>query len=157
MIPTCIVSLTSVIWFHRAYKNLHHRIPKPKYNASWGYMTWIIPYVQMYMPYLMMKEMWTETVSLVSQKNKNSTNKSVKIVRLWWLSCILVFLSQSRMITMFYFFGTGIIPYVEFSFLHVSLLLAIQLFWATISIKLIREYSQMENELEKIKTDDRNL
>ncbi|MDB4297350.1 DUF4328 domain-containing protein [Flavobacteriaceae bacterium] len=77
-------AITFLNWFKRAYYNLNVRAGS-QYTNSQSLYAWFIPYVNLYRPYQIMKEMWETTSQQVINKsnNKNKKNNSL-IISAWW-------------------------------------------------------------------------
>jgi hypothetical protein len=85
-----VVYLTSIVvflmWFRRAYENLHKLgIDYLEYNTNMAVWSFFIPFINLYRPYKIMKEIWIESQEqlkkLVPEANINT---SIFIVGFWW-------------------------------------------------------------------------
>ncbi len=72
-------------WFRRAYYNLHQldRV-YPNYQEGWAVGAWFIPFINLFRPYGIMKEIWQYT-----QEKINQPVESRNIIKLWWLIFII--------------------------------------------------------------------
>lgn len=58
-ILTCIVSVvTFIMWFRRAYFNLHQMIRNLSHDESWAAGSWFVPILNLFRPVSIMKEMY---------------------------------------------------------------------------------------------------
>lgn len=53
--------ITFIRWFKQAYYNIELRVGKLKYSNSWTITSWFIPIVNLFIPYEMMKDLYTKT------------------------------------------------------------------------------------------------
>lgn len=71
-----IVSIvTFILWFRRAYYNLHQKIDYLSYSEGWAAGVWFVPIVCLYRPYQIMKELYTETKELLSRNELETIGK----------------------------------------------------------------------------------
>lgn len=161
-----IVSIvTFILWFRRAYYNLHQKIDYLSYSEGWAAGAWFVPIVCLYRPYQIMKELYTETKELLSRSeletiggisastSKNLSARSIDItdnlstgrLGLWWafwiISSILgqiVFRYSREAETIDELINLKIIDMV-------SSIISIPL--ALITIKVIKNYSEVEPSL----------
>ncbi|MDR1975764.1 MAG: DUF4328 domain-containing protein [Campylobacteraceae bacterium] len=81
-----------LVWFYRAYANLHEVNAMPKYSKSWAVWSWIIPIVNFYLPFQILKEMYAKTAQLLSDSPERDRLKNgVPTVNIFWalfLICI---------------------------------------------------------------------
>lgn len=72
-------------WFRRAYFNLHRNISYLKYDEGWAAGSWLVPFVNLYRPYQIMKELYVETKLLLEKIGGNSAhNLPTQMLALWW-------------------------------------------------------------------------
>ncbi|MBA3971159.1 MAG: DUF4328 domain-containing protein [Bacteroidetes bacterium] len=77
--------ITFVMWFHRAYKNLHRvSAPNLQYTSGWAAGSWFVPFLNLGRPYLIMKEIWNETQNFILPKDGFSRSSSTQIIGWWW-------------------------------------------------------------------------
>tara|TARA_R110002049_G_scaffold2511_8_gene18414 strand:+ start:742 stop:1356 length:615 start_codon:yes stop_codon:yes gene_type:complete len=82
-----VIYLTSAVvyirWFKSAYSNLAKRtVTNEKVSmAIWG---WIIPFISLFKPYQMIKEMWTDTSLQIRLKEPDYQQKDTSILGFWW-------------------------------------------------------------------------
>lgn len=82
------VSLTSLVlflvWFYRVYKNLAVFKSKRDRSPAWAIWSYFIPFANLFIPYLTMKETW-----LTSFKSKEKTEVKHSFVIGWWALYII--------------------------------------------------------------------
>lgn len=82
-----------ILWFRRAYFNLHLRVTNLSYNESAAAWTWFVPIMNLYAPYQIMTEIVTNSQNALSAKDSTfNTPISQTSVKIWWLSHIAVYI-----------------------------------------------------------------
>jgi len=77
--------ITFLNWFRRAYGNLHRIGVGLEHNESMAVWSFFIPFVSLYRPYKIAKEILVETRKKISKfDEKNSASRSFPILGLWW-------------------------------------------------------------------------
>ncbi len=73
-------------WFRRAYGNLHRLgIDYLNYKQSMAVWSFFIPFINLYRPYKIMKEIWIETQEQIEKLAPEfHINKSTLLVGIWW-------------------------------------------------------------------------
>jgi len=56
--------ITFIMWFRRAYFNLHQKVNHLSYSEGWAAGSWFVPIINLYRPYQIMKEIYIETKKL---------------------------------------------------------------------------------------------
>lgn len=80
-----ISSVTFILWFRRAYYNLHRKTPYLTFSEGWAAGSWFVPILNLIRPYQIMKEIYVETKALLVRKEIIIKQKlSVRIVNWWW-------------------------------------------------------------------------
>jgi len=67
-------------WFRRSYFNLHQTPIAVNYSEGWAAGAWFVPFLNLFRPYQIMKEIWYKTQSSVKIENPISHNS----VKIWW-------------------------------------------------------------------------
>ncbi len=140
LIAEIISAVTFIVWFRRAYSNLHQEVRCLSYTKNWAIYCWFIPILNLYRPYQIMKELYCETEKLLIEKGILSNECPLQLYSLYWwwalsiIGGIIRSIGSEKIITICtLFFG---IPY------------------ALITIKVIKDYSKLESLL--IATDEEN-
>jgi hypothetical protein len=84
-------AVTFILWFRRAYFNLHIKTNPLEYDEAAAAYCWFIPFVSLYQPYKIMKELYIETDELLCRKKViNYTNMvSTSLLGWWWALWII--------------------------------------------------------------------
>jgi hypothetical protein len=150
LIATIASVVTFIMWFRRAYFNLHQFRGDLLYGEGWAVGCWFIPVLNLYMPYQIMKDLYTKTNTILSQ-NLITCNKRlpIKYVNWWWiLWLILSFLGYlSFIMTMLdSFYGSETTLDLITSALMIPL--------SFVTVMLIKDYSKIEEALTDIAVSD---
>ncbi len=149
-----IVSIiTFIMWFRRAYYNLHQRITGLQYGEGWAAGGWFVPVISLFYPYKIMKELYVETEILLSKHPVPEVPKANTVIVGWWWGLWLTsnFLSQillrsSRDANTI----SELLVSTELSMIHSTLGIVVGL----LAIKVIKTYSHSEKILFEIKWED---
>lgn len=145
--------ITFIRWFRRAYFNLHLKLRYLSYDESMAAKSWFIPFLNLFRPYQIMKELYVETNDLFAKKQLGFNQKlSPNIVGLWWALWLLsgfigqfVFKLSMKAETIDELMNSTLVSMV-------NNLIGIPL--ALITIKLIKDYSNVELLLNEIDNQD---
>lgn len=160
-------AVTFILWFRRAYYNLHQRVNYIEHSEGWAAGSWFVPFVNWFRPYQIMKELYVETEKFLRKNDSSySTTTKTTTVNWWWTIWIIstiidrISFNISQKAETLEEFNTSTIWSIISSL--VTILSAI------LAIKVIKEYSEIEkvfhhyrepNEKEKfeILDSDENL
>jgi hypothetical protein len=140
-----IISVVTFLkWFRRAYHNLHQTLDhRLAHREGWAVGSWFVPIINLYRPYLIMKELYQKTKEWLTNKGMEQ-NLTTHSVGWWWALWIL----------------SGVIDYICFklammietetideAITHnvmymISCVMMIPL--ALITVKIIKDYSKAE-------------
>lgn len=85
-----ISGITFILWFRRAYYNLHTKTDFLAYSEGWASGGWFVPIGNLYIPFKIMRELYTGTPDILKAKIDNFTLKvSKSLVGWWWTLWIL--------------------------------------------------------------------
>lgn len=78
-------------WFRRAYANLHRLgINYLKHNKNMALWSWFIPFIFLFWPVQIMREIWSETQRVIRRRNSSYIIKSGGlIIGAWWALFVL--------------------------------------------------------------------
>ena len=156
-----ISGITFIMWFRRAYFNLHQKVGSLQFSEGWAAGSWFVPIVNLYRPYQIMKEIYIITKKFLTMKGKSEkVDYSTNYLRWWWtlwiisgfIGGIIFRVTLKSADTVDNLIATTIAE-MFLSVLEVPL--------ALITIKIIKDYSKVEPLLaqisdEETKTDDEN-
>lgn len=156
LIPLCIMiiniflftitSIMFILWFKRAYSNLHSCMNTLKYDNVWASSSWFIPFFNLYRPYEIMREMYTVIICIFIENDVENTPKlPCQIVKIWWgMFLISAFLGRFIFFISFYVETISETRAVLSFSMFVGIL---EIILCVVTIKLIRYYSLAEKRL----------
>lgn len=143
-------AITFIMWFRRAYFNLHQIGNDLLYGEGWAAGSWFIPVLNLYMPYQIMKDLYTKTNSVLSQ-NLMTCNKRlpIKYINWWWGLWIITLVLENISFRSFilddiYGIASGIDIIVTLLYIPLSF----------ITVKIIKDYSEIEEVLAEVAVSD---
>jgi len=142
-------AITFIKWFRRAYYNLHIKVNRLSFTEGWAAGSWFVPVVNFYRPYQIMKELYHETMNLLKKTELNN-NQSLSAYTLgsWWTLWII-----SNVFDYFVFrYSMNAESINELTVSTIASMVGniIGIPLALITVKIIREYSNIEPILIKI-------
>ena len=145
--------VTFILWFRRAYFNLHTKANNLEYTEGWAAGSWFIPIVNLFRPYRIMNELYLETQKILSQSNpKYKTIVSTQFVGIWWtlwiISHIINNISNKIALKAKTIEDLSTSSFVSILASTTSIILA------AITIKVIYDYSKIEIDFYNIKEDE---
>lgn len=82
--------ITFIMWFRRAYFNLHQIVKGLSFTEGWAAGSWFVPFVNLYRPYQIMKELYEETKNYISGKDGTSQiDLATSFLGIWWTFWII--------------------------------------------------------------------
>ncbi len=152
MMVYLISSITFIQWFRRAYFNLHTKVNYLSYSESWAAGSLFVPILNLYRPFQIMKELFQETKELLIKKGLNvKENLTMSSLIMWWTFWII-----SNILGQFIFrFSMEAETIDDFTVSTVASMISniITIPLALITIKIIRDYSNIEPLLNEIKDE----
>ncbi len=146
----CIVFF--IMWFRRAYFNLHQLVPKSrlKYSEGWAAGAWFIPIFNLFGPYQIATDLFDKSESLLVESNLMTKEPKFHAVKGWWWG-LWIFSAVISQI------GARMQDTINMDTLIIGvfmsiLALVISIVCAYMAIKMIKNYSQMEELLKQVDT-----
>jgi len=143
LVTYIISGITFIRWFRRAYFNLHLKAETLSFTEGWAAGSWFVPFISLYRPKQIMKELYVETQNLLTAKQENSTvNLNTQFIGWWWaLWLIASFLGQfvfrySLKAESLEALTTATIASIIASIIGIPL--------ALITVKIIKDYAEIE-------------
>jgi hypothetical protein len=144
LIAYIISGILFIMWFRRAYFNLHTKLKYLNFSEGWAAGAWFVPFVNLGRPYRIMKELYTETKTLIQDENPLvAQDLKHSYVVVWWTLWLVSSVANQILFRL----PTNTIE--EFMFVtllnmfHCLLVIVLGL----ITIKMIKTYSNAENVL----------
>ena len=136
--------ITFIMWFRRAYFNLHQLTNGLRHKEGMAAGCWFIPFVNLFRPFEIMREMFNKSSTILKIHGLGNEEQSTSnLVGLWWAIWIIsAFINQVILRTK----ETTIDDYLFVSNLNlVSGVVAI--FLALVTMSMINKYSKIEKSL----------
>ena len=85
-----ISGITFIMWFRRAYFNLHQRVSHLSLSEGWAAGCWFVPILNLFRPYQIMKEIYVETKKLFTKRGlSEKVDYSTDYLGWWWTLWII--------------------------------------------------------------------
>lgn len=141
-----ISAITFILWFRRAYYNLHQKVTYLNYSEGWAAGAWFVPVVFLFYPLQIMKELYYETHELLEKNQIQPKAKNNQLlIGCWWALWIIVeLLSRYEFIKMRSATTVDDVLFLT-NFSIVSTILA--LVNTVLIIKLVKDYALLESQL----------
>lgn len=150
-----ISAITFILWFRRAYYNLHQKVTYLNYSEGWAAGAWFVPIVFWFYPLQIMKELYNETHELLEKNQIQPKAKNNQLlIGCWWALWIIVeLLSRYEFIKMRSATTVDDMLFLT-NFSIVSNILA--LVNTVLIIKLVKDYALLESQLYTISEESDN-
>jgi hypothetical protein len=152
LIAFIISAVTFILWFRRAYFNLHQKINYLSHSEGWAAGSWFVPFISLYRPYQIMKELYQETADLLKRNNiRVNSNFTTSLLGWWWGLWLL-----SNAIGQFVFrYSNNAVTIDELTTSTIASMIGnlVSIPLALITIKVIQDYADIEPQLDKIKIE----
>ncbi len=136
--------ITFILWFRRAYYNLHTQVSLLQHGEGWAAGGWFVPIVSWYRPFQIMKEMYVETQSLFTQRVSNYTQHISTALLGWWWALWIVEGVLGQINFQLSRHATTVDDFISSTtWSMISSVVALPL--ALITIKIIYDYAKMEH------------
>lgn len=139
IIAMILSAVTFIMWFRRAYYNLHQKVTGLSYTDGWAASSWFIPLANLFVPYAIMRDLYTRTNVLLEQSD--SPKLRLSNVKIWWGLWIISGIVEWTS------FKASMNDLIEISLTLSVIALMLTLPLAIITIKVIENYSVSESEL----------
>jgi len=153
LIAYIISAITFIQWFRRAYFNLHLKVNHLSQTEGWAAGSWFVPIISLYRPYQIMKEIYQETKELLIKKGIDYKQSfSTSGLGWWWTLWII-----DDIIGQFVFrYSMKAESIDELTTSTVASMIGniIGILLALITVKVIRDYSNVELMLLEIKDEE---
>lgn len=146
----CIVMF--IMWFRRAYFNLHKLVPSSqlKYSEGWAAGTWFIPIFNLWGPYQIATDLFSKSEAILVEHNLMEGKPKFHLVKNWWwglwIAAGILNRVSSRMDDNFDLLLIGSIIGIIGSILAIGA--------GLLAIQMIKNYSKMEGLLKQIPQTD---
>lgn len=146
-----IILILSIIffiqWFRRAYFNLHLLLQDLKFTEGWASGAWFVPFLNLFRPVEIMKELYLRTSQILTEKNVRFDNKK-NVINIWWAFWII-----SGVISNFIFrYSLNSTTLESLQNLTVMNMISsvVSIVLGFFAIKVVKDYVYLEDKLHKI-------
>lgn len=84
LIAYIISGVTFIMWFRRAYFNLHQRVNHLAHSEEWAVIGWFVPVINFFRPYTIMDELSKETQEYLNLHQIRTPRKQNQALIGWW-------------------------------------------------------------------------
>jgi len=84
-----LVIIYFIMWFRRAYFNLHSLGCYVRYSEGWAAGAWFVPFLNLVRPFEIMKDIWNRTQERAQEGMENPQKESSAILGVWWALWII--------------------------------------------------------------------
>ena len=136
-----------IMWFRRAYYNLHLRVKNLSCTEGWAAGAWFVPILNLFRPVIIMSELYRETKKYLIKNNRLNLNIPEFYIVIWWTMWIFIGFSEN-IINQLYKNSTKLQDLVEHSYLNIFTSI-LNIILGFITIIIIKNYSKLEELLIK--------
>jgi hypothetical protein len=148
-----ISAVTFILWFRRAYYNLHQKVSYLADSDGWAAGSWFVPIMNLYRPYQIMKELYLETKELFIKKEMAvNQNFTTRLVGWWWTLWIINNIIGN--IVFRYSLKAESIGELTTSTVVGMISNVVGIVLALITVKVIKDYAQVEPLLREISDEE---
>ena len=167
VIALVIFFITFIMWFRRAYFNLHQKSKNLQFSEGWAAGSWFVPILNFYRPFQIMNELYTETERLlvknrVCEKDVYPTSSwlekdaySTNYLMPWWILWI-----ASKFVGNFVLrigFNADTIDSLIAATIGYMIVNVLEIIFALLAIKVIKDYSRVEPLLAQISEEESSV
>lgn len=84
VVITIVAAIFFVMWFRRAYWNLHQLTKGLRYSEGWAAGAWFIPIFSLFGPYQIATDLFSKTETLLSEQGLIEPKPSIHSIKGWW-------------------------------------------------------------------------
>ena len=143
LIAYVISAITFIMWFRRAYFNLHQKIHTLEHSEGWAAGSWFVPILNLFRPFQIMRELFRETRFLLQAQNYGyNESPSDRNLGLWWTLWIV----NNLLSQIVYRYSKNAETVEELNTLTIIAMVEslVGIFLAIITVNVIKEYSKYE-------------
>lgn len=151
-----VSGITFIMWFRRAYYNLHQKVSSLSYGEGWAAGAWFVPILNWFRPFQIMAELYKHTPEVLLKHNIEIQQKLQKTnLAIWWT----LWLSSSilaQVVLQFSRNASTIHELITVTNLEmISNIIGIPL--ALITLKVVSNYAKMEPLLFEIQDENQEV
>jgi hypothetical protein len=152
-IVSVISAITFILWFRRAYYNLHQKVRPLALSEGWAAGSWFVPIVNLFRPYQIMKEIYVETKKLFNRHGLSErVGYTTRYLDWWWTLWVISSLIGNIVFKFAFRNAETVDDYILVTVGQmISGILEVPL--ALITVKVIKDYARVEPLLQEIRDE----
>ena len=144
-----ISSVTFIMWFRRAYYNLHQLLPYLRFSEGWAAGSWFVPFLNLVRPFQILRELFDESNELLQ---KHYGNKEIfasgQLIGVYWIGSILYYVVDQINRTQEPILSDANTAWWDVASFSILFITGLAL------IRLVHNYSLIEDHLHQITPED---
>jgi hypothetical protein len=151
-----ISGITFIRWFRRAYYNLKLKWDYLAETDGWVVGAWFVPIVSLYKPYRMMKELYLETHSVLTNKGFDLSSRFTTAHLPWWWALWIINSIMGQILFRFSLRAESLNELISLTYFNMCVnVIGVPL--AIITVKVIKDYAKLEPLLLEIKEEEESV
>jgi hypothetical protein len=138
-----------IMWFRRAYNNLNRLGIETNYPEGWAAGAWFVPFLNLYRPYQIMKELYEKTYrNFKGTNDRFAVLEDINLVAIWWTFWVLkniIGQISSKIST-----SAVTLEQIESATTVHMIYYVVGIITAFVTVKVVRNYNFIEPLLENI-------
>ena len=153
LVVLIISAVTFIRWFRRAYFNLHTQVNYLEHDEGWAAGAWFVPILNLFRPYNIMRELYNETDELLKKKVEGYTTMlRGTAVGWWWFFWIIAgFLGNASFRLAMH--AESVEELINVTVINMASNI-VGIPSALLAVKVIKDYSKMEDILYQLRDGD---
>lgn len=150
-----VSAITFIMWFRRAYYNLHQKVSYLSRSEGMAAGGWFIPILSWFVPYTIMNELYVETRKILVDNNPENGFYLKKTYMGWWWALWIISNIVGQIVFRVSLNSESIDELMFVTQISmINSIIGIPL--AFITIKVIKDYSEAETLMHQIENDEVN-
>ncbi|MGJ8684603.1 MAG: DUF4328 domain-containing protein [Nonlabens sp.] len=149
LIVALIVGILFIMWFRRAYWNLHQLVKNLDHGEGWAAGAWFVPILSLFRPYNIMQELWKDTPQYLKMNNVEPSITEGQVSLGWWWAAYISYGIIENISGRLYWRSDDLGLY-EAAIITDYIASGCSLVAGYLVIKIIEGYHQLEQQLQQI-------
>ncbi len=149
LIVKLVVGILFIMWFRRAYWNLHQLVTNLKHSDGWAAGAWFVPIMSLFRPYQIMQELWVESSTYMNKRKIQPELSEDDVPMGWWWAAFISASIISNISGRLYLRSDDLGLY-EGAIITDYISSGLSIIAGFLVVKVIDGYHQLEQQLEQI-------
>ena len=149
LIVKLVVGILFIMWFRRAYWNLHQVVTNLKHSDGWAAGAWFVPIMSLFRPYQIMQELWVESSTYMNKRKIQPELSEDDVPMGWWWAAFISASIISNISGRLYLRSDDLGLY-EGAIITDYISSGLSIIAGFLVVKVIDGYHQLEQQLEQI-------